>query len=252
MSRMIWTFSDVYTKVAEFLGLGSSPTGTELTKVKDLTYRGYMKFLYPMHPISKRRHVWSFLKERMVISVYSGTWRYPLPVNFERMLGNPQYGDQDGYPELTKVSWDSILNKRNYGNVSSYPVEYAVKVLSTDNEIGTKWEMGLWPEPNGNYNINCQYEIAPEKPTDDSEYFLGGNYNSEVILQCALAMAEHQEDDMETVHHTELANDMLAKAILADTVDTPKTVGRMTLFPGIQFLRGFVKTDDSEIYADDR
>jgi hypothetical protein len=41
------TFSDIYTKVSEFLGLGSSPTGTDLTKVKDLTYRGYRRFLLP-------------------------------------------------------------------------------------------------------------------------------------------------------------------------------------------------------------
>ena len=251
MSRMIWTFSDVYTKVAEFVGLGSTPTGTELTKVKNLTYRGYMKFLYPLHPLSGRRHVWSFLKKRKVINTVSGQFRYALDDNFERMLSNPQYGDEAGYPELTKVSYTSILNKRNYGNVSSYPTEYAINVLSTDTAIGTKWEIGLWPNPNGVYSINFEYEVAPEKPTNDGDYFLGGNYNSEVILQCALSMAEHQEDDMETVHHTELANDMLNKAILADTIDTPKTVGRMVLAPGVQFL-SFVKTEDSEIYDADR
>lgn len=251
MSRLTWTFSNVYTKVAEFLGLGSSPTGNNLTLVKDITYRGYMMFLYPAHPNTGRRHVWSFLKKMYVVETKSGQWRYALPDDFDRMIRQPQYSAEDGYPQLTKVSVDSILNKRNYGNVSSYPVEYAINVLSFDKEVGTRWEMLLWPEPNSSHDIIFTYEPSIDKPTETTDYFLGGTANSEVILQCALAMAEHQEDDMETTHQMELARMKLNEAILADTVDTPKSMGRMVNAPGLQFLRGFVKTEDSEIYAAD-
>lgn len=253
MSKLDLTFSDVYTLVSEYLGIGSSPTGTDLTLCKDIVYRAYRKVLNPLHPVTGRKHQWSWLRKWEVIRIPNGRWRFALPNDFGEMVGNPHYSLNYGYRELTKVSPDRILEWRATTEVNSFPTEYAIVPLSTDEEMGTKYEVWLWPTPNSAYTTSFSYYINIEKPEDDADYFLGGPYLSEVILQCALAIAEHQEDEMKTSHHNQLAESMLNNAILSDTVATSDTVGLMLARPvGPRYYRGYRQVDDSTIYYADQ
>ena len=53
MADMRWNFLQVYTKVAEYLGMDITDA-TDLAAVKDIVYRGYMKFLMPVKSFRKR------------------------------------------------------------------------------------------------------------------------------------------------------------------------------------------------------
>ena len=51
MARLTLSYKDVYDKVGEFLGLvpsGTTPTGQDLTDVKDIVARGLRQFIYPL------------------------------------------------------------------------------------------------------------------------------------------------------------------------------------------------------------
>ena len=147
MAELTLAFSDYYTHVSEFLGLGSSPAGTNLTKVKDIVYRGYRRFLYPTvrdpRTGKKAPHHWSFLQRYYSIVTEANKWKYALPEDFGRILTDPEFSANKGYNTLMKRNSEFILKQRNTLDYSSYPWYYAINNSEYDVEIGTTWEM--WP-----------------------------------------------------------------------------------------------------------
>jgi len=255
MSRLDLTFSDAYQRVSDFLGIGLSPTGDNLTKVKKIVDRAYRQFVYPSYTTDQGRriyHTWSWLKKRYTIQTTSTQYVYTLPIDFDRMLVQPTFPESSGYSPLSKVSCDWIDNIRSLGNVNSYPSYYAINPLQSGVEAEQQWEMWLWPIPNSAYDIKLVYQIHPNKPESDTDYFMGGPRAGEVILEMALGIAEQQEDGLATSHHTELGRQLLKDMIISDTIDVPDTVGKVMLSPVYAYERGYVKTKDAEIYRADR
>lgn len=249
MARLDLNFSEVYIKVSEYLGLGSAPAGDNLTKVKAIVYRAYNRFLNPLNTVTGKRHVWSFLKRRHVIQTQGDVWKYPLPPNFGRMLGKPQYDSGTGRHQLTKVGGDYILQRRAYHSSKSYPCFYSLEPLKQDDDVGTRWEIWVWPEANGAYPITFTYEVLPEKPVDTTDFFFGPPFCSEVILELALSIAEIQEEDAAGVH-SQIATGMLQDLILQDDIDCPDTVG--SFYPRTSFYpRAHETLTSDEIYYGD-
>lgn len=232
MATLELTFSDYYQRVSDFLGLGTSPTGSNLTKVKDIVYRGYRQFLYPSISDPRtgktRRHTWSFLKQLASLVTSDGKWRYSLPTDFGRMITDPAFSKDDAYEPLKKVRKDAILNMRVDSDSKGYPFRYAIAPLKYDLEIGTVWEIWLYETPDQAYVLNYFYLINPPKPTSDTDFLIGGIECNEAILESCLSVAESQEEDASSTHHTQLAAKLLRELIEADTIDTPNTLGRMT------------------------
>jgi hypothetical protein len=254
MSRLDLTFADIYNQVSDFLGLGTSPSGTNLTKVKNIIYRAYRQFLFPLHPITKRKHTWSFLKKSFHLVTKAGIWKYQLPNDFDEMIGFPQYGDAEPYSELIKVNPDMILSKRAVASVSSFPTEYALYPVSQDAEIGTTWEIWLWPEPNGSNNLIFTYLVNPPKPENTADLILGGTRAGEVLLEMAYAVAEAQEENKIGIH-AQIASEMLTAMILADVTGTADFLGKVTNGEQSEIvLRGFARygTGTDWLYAADR
>ncbi len=252
MARVELSFSDVYSLVSDFLGYGTSPSGTNLTKVQNLVYRAYRHFLYPINPITKRKHVWSFLKKSYNVRTKNGIWKYALPNDFSRIINNPQYGDSEPYDELVRVHPDSILSKRALASVSSFPLEYALFPVSQDAEIGTQWELWLWPTPNGANSISFMYLVNPERPSATTDYFLGGPEAGEVVLEMAYALAEIQEENTSGVHG-DLAQKLLESMMIADDVGTADFLGKMGLAGTSEVVRrGFVRYGTDSVYEADR
>lgn len=249
MASFDLTFSDVYNQVSEFLGTGSSPTGASLIRAKNIVYRAYRQFLYPIHPNTGRLHLWSFLKRPLTIKTKGDQWQYQLPTDFSRMLKDPQYLDNEGYGPLVKVSTDWIRRRRSESTSSTYPTHFALSPVSQDAALGTMWELWLWPDPSGAYSIVFTYLMVPEKPTETTDLFLGGPQASEVILQLATVIAEGQEEHGNTQKAE--ADRLLASMVLSDTVDTPDTLG--TLYGNqIVIERNRAENDTDLVYAADR
>lgn len=241
MATLDLQFSDYYTKVSEFLGHGSSPTGTNLTKVKEIVYRGYRKFLYPIHPGTSRRHVWSWLKKQGTIQLISGQWQYALPSDFGSILRDMHYGTNNVYRPLEKVSRDMILKLRTRVDHSSWPKWYSVVPTNFSKEVGQKWDVWVYETPNEVQTLYYTYQIDVKKPENDTDQMVGGQQASEALLECCLAIAELQEDDQLGIHN-QVAQQMLDRLILHDTVDLPDTLGHFG--PTYKMSRRFLRPID--------
>jgi len=249
MARLDLTFEDIYKLVSDFLGLGTSPSGDNLTKVKNIVYRAYRQFLYPIHPATNRRHIWSFLRKSFFVYTKDGIWKYQLPLDFDTIIGNPQYGDQEPYGPLIKVTPDDILVKRALSTTQDFPSEYALYPVSTDPELGTMWEIWLWPEPDAGSSLSFSYNVSPQKPSATTDVILGGPLAAETILEIAYAIAEIQEENTTGVHG-DLANKLLTQMILSDTNSVPDTLGRLTLNGNVWSPRlGSVRHGTGDVYA---
>lgn len=223
-SDLILTFSDIYTKIGEYLGLGSSPTGTNLTKVKDLAYRGYARFLLPTYVATGRLHVWSFLKQDEIINTVSGEWEYELPGNFNYISIGPDYAESQNYPPLQGATMKRIRTLRASGGTGAYPQYWSLNAGHYSVEAGTVFNLILHPEPSSEYQLHYQYIMEPDKPTDDSHYFIGGALVSHAILECGLAEAEAQEDDVAGLHD-QRAKEMIFNCVQQDLKRQPRDVG---------------------------
>lgn len=224
MSDLQLAFSSVYTKVSEFLILGSSPTGAVATKVKDLTYRGYRRFLLPLLVRNGRIHTWSFLRQEATIKMSAGVEEYPLPADFQYFWYAPEYGKNSNYPTPQPVTMQRMMSLRATIVSSSYPQYWSLSTLPYDVTVGTRYQLVIYPEANQTYTLHYGYITEPNKPTADVHFFIGGALMSECILECALAEAEAQEDDTVGIH-TQRAKELIHECIELDLRRVPPTAG---------------------------
>jgi hypothetical protein len=68
--------------------------------------------------------------------------------------------------------------------------------------------------------------MDPPKPENDEDFFIGGTLESEAILQCCLAVAENEQDEIIGVQ-TQKAVDMVQQLIRKDMGIAPDTVGEV-------------------------
>jgi hypothetical protein len=235
MADLVLSFSDVYTKVSEFLGLGSSPSGDDLTNVKNITYRGYRRFLFPVDPITGKAYVWSFRAKTSKLITTGDQWEYELPDDFAYFTISPTFAAGDNYPNPDERSVSQIYSLRTADNTTSYPEYYALRMGDYDPQIGQVYEIVFWPTPDAAYTYTYEYIMEPEKPSNDDDVFIGGATASECILEMALAVAELQEDDTVGIH-TQTAIGLLNQLIAEDKKRTPKGLG-LNLDPSIYMQR---------------
>jgi hypothetical protein len=231
MADLSLSFSDIYQKVAENWGIvdiGTAPTGINLTTVKNMVYRGYRNFLFPVDARTGKRHIWSFLKQYATITTSGNQYKYSLPEDFGRIHVDFRYGKSDGYSPLNKRDAGYILQERNWTDMTTNPEIYAIVPAQYDPTIGTTWDVWFYPTPDGAYTLHYFYLINPKKPENDTDKLIGGIEASEAILESCLAIVESQEDDMATSHHSQLATKLIQELITGDTVDLGDGIGKMT------------------------
>jgi len=222
MSSLQLTFSEVYIKVSEFLGHGSSPSGTILTDVKNITYRGYRRFLMPIDPKSGVLHTWSFLRQTAVLTTTADKWEYEMPTDFSYPGHSFKFSTQKTPPAMRSVG--QIMTMRSSNTSSSYPQFFAIRAGKYHKDTGQRYEAIFQPPPDGVYTFVYDYIMEPEKPTETGDYFVGGSVASECIMQCALAVAEFQEDETAGIQGAK-ADELLTALIIHDQKIAPDTVG---------------------------
>ena len=222
---MTWTFSDIYTKVAKFLGLKSNLSDAELAKVKDIVYRGYLEFLFPIHPETGEAYHWSFLKKDATLTLRNGEYIYLLPKDYFTLDETFVYVDDNNRVNLTKVTPSIIKQHRSTGVVTGEPWEFAIRYAKYDKSFGYQpQEVLFYPTPTSEMTLTYSYIFIPAKPELDTDYFVGNVMSAEAILETCLAVAEQQEDESSKVH-AQKASDIINKLILNDEPSAADTVG---------------------------
>lgn len=220
MATLDLTYLEVYTKVSEYLGLGSPTVVTaEITQVKEITKRGYRKFLMPvdMSTATKRSapkpYRWSFLRQTTTLATTAGQELYPLPDGYNGMIIPLKHTTEDTYNPI-EVPLEVIYQKKSQSLNDSYPLYFAIKDGDFDQAIGRKKELIFYPLPDMEYTYFYTYKFIPLAPVEDTDFFVGPVGSSEAILECALAVAELQEKDTIGVHNK--MADVLMQQLVGD------------------------------------
>lgn len=229
MADLRLTFSEVYKEVSRFLGWGASPAGQNLTDSKAITHSGYNKFLYPMRLTTTppAPHLWSFLIKEAVLMLQGGKWEYTLPKDFDRLYTRFTYDTNDQYAPMKQVSSDMIRNNYVRSNSEGQPSQFALVPSVYSAEAGaTNFQVLFYETPSQAYTLHYSYVIRPPKLVNDADYFVGGDFASEAVLECALAVAEIRWDGQPGTHSAE-AERLIQNLIVADTPIRPGYFGTM-------------------------
>ena len=225
MSAITWTFDDIYKDVARFAGLGTSPTGDDLTLVKDIVFRGYIKFLTSTHPRTGQLYRWSFLKKQARLTTLPDVYRYNLPPDVWHVEDQFHFASQSGYPDANKRSVDFILEQRAISDYTTYPKYFSIGYGDYDKSHIQRKQVWFYPTPDASYSLRYNYYFIPPKPENDGDYFIGGPEVSEAIRLCSLAVTEQEEDEQAGVMSMAAVN-MVNQLIRADEViNVADTVG---------------------------
>lgn len=228
MANLRLAFSDLYTRVSNFLGLtdtGTAPTGTDLTTCKDICQRGLRQFLYPIDARTGDYWEWSFLRPIYTMTLLDGKWRYQLPEDFSSIIADPVYADDEGFGQIARTTPENIQNLRAAGVVNYAPYYYAIVTSDYDPEIGEFSEIWFYPECDSTYRVQFPYKSDPTKASNAADFLPGGVKATEAILENCLAVAESQEDDVLGIH-TQLADKLTQDLIV---IDSKKDSGSMCL-----------------------
>lgn len=225
MARLTLNYSNVWQKVAEFLGLvpsGTAPTGQDLTDVKAIVARGLRQFLYSIDQRTGEPHHWSFLDQYWTFNTINSKWKYALPLDFSDLLTDIVYDTGDGLPPLKKRNAQQIKEMRTIYNSSGWPEYFAIVPSKYDLDIGSAYELWTYPTASQAYTLSTFYRIDPLQPSATTDLMVGGVSATEAILESCLAVAEQQDDDMASSHHTAKATELIQTLIRFDAgkVDT--------------------------------
>lgn len=231
MARMTLSYSDLYTKVSNFLALtttNTAPTGTNLTICKDIVDRGVRQFLYPIDMKYGTPHEWSFIKQYWSFNTINGKWKYSLPIDFSDTLTELSFEDSRALRPITKISGQQIKERRSYTVTSGWPFYFAIVPQRYSIEIGTTYELWLYPVPSEVYTFSLFYRIDPVKLAATTDLVIGGVMAIEAILESCLGVAELQEDDSASTIHQTKANELIQTAIRFDsTKSDTDTIGNL-------------------------
>jgi hypothetical protein len=191
---------DFEREVGYFLGFGgdsSAWTADQDSLVTRIIKRGLRQFYSP--PVvnqGEAPHEWTFLKPVTTLATVSGTKAYTLPDDFGGIDGVMTFNVDQGLREVQIVS-DAWIRIRNQGSEDSgYPVAAAIRPKTTTGADGQRFEMILWPKPDGVYTLTYCYLALVGALSDSYPYPYGGQRHAETVLASCLAAAEAEKDEV--------------------------------------------------------
>ena len=134
---------------------------------------------------------------------------------------------------------------------------YALVPARYDIEIGTTYQLWLYPTPSRAYVLSTFYRPDPIKLSATTDLVIGGIPVIEAILETCLGVAELQEDDNTSTAHQAKAVELIQTAIRFDAGKTDTTLignlhtSKMRTMNVSALLSREVDLE-ADVYADDR
>jgi hypothetical protein len=218
MAELIYSFSDLYNRVSQYLGTygSSGPSGQNLTDAKAYVNDAYQRLI--------AAHEWPFLKPLQQLVTTSGTWQYELPSDFSSIVQSFQFTADKHYPPLEERSLNQIMEMRSVNAFNKWPEFYAIHPDKYDKTVGQRWLLSLYPTPDSAFTLWYRYTVNVDKLENDDDIPAGGVEYSRTLLQLCLAEAELQKEGTAGVHNAE-ASRMLADSIQKSKQTRPHNLG---------------------------
>ena len=186
----------------------------------------------PLRPGGKS-HEWSFMRPNYTFNTVAGTSTYALPSNFGGFDGPLTYpaGTTFYYPPIRIVKEVDIRIAQQRIPLNMRPTMAAVIVTPFDQNVGSAYQIELYPTPDAAYALTGTMKAIPVMPTlsftsaTDWQYPMGAETVSDVITEACLHSAELLFNDAPGAHSAHF--DELLKAAIAVDADamSPDTLG---------------------------
>lgn len=207
----------------------SNWTADETDIVDCIIASGLRQFYHPpILPGERLSHHWRFLEPTTTIDTVASTDSYTLPAEFGGLSGPITFITADNrWSTLTERDENFIrqARMRDQNNITSYPLNFAIRPYDSDGSDGQRWELMLWPKPDKVYTLQYRYHAYQSALTADNPWPLGGEAHGETILQSCLQIAEQRLENSSGVHRDKFM-ERLAASVWHDRLQTsPDNVG---------------------------
>lgn len=197
MATLKLSYQDVYSKIGEYLGIGSAPSGTDLIEVQNITKRGYRRFLMPIDLSNGIVYRWKFLERTTTLSLQADEDTYKLPMGFSSFV-NPDMP----FTHITPTGWNPvqrplsfIYERKSQTTGTGYPRYFALQTGDYDTINGQQYAVVFEPVPSTTINYYYTFIFTPPALVNANDVFIGDDLASEAILECCLAVAENNKYD---------------------------------------------------------
>ena len=217
MAEFAFTFKYLYQQVALRIFGTDSPTGDDLTRVKEWVNDGYLRFLSD--------YDWSFMTPNTTLSVSANSTSTMLPADFEHMEGDFTYSAGSNRGAIKPTTVENILDMRARANITGAPRYYAIDAAEFDETVGQRWQVLFYPIPDSDYTLTYSYRVRPSKLVNDDDYPLGGSVHALTILQAAFMIAEQRVGGAAGAQTEIYEKQMLPRSIAMDRKNKPTSLG---------------------------
>lgn len=217
-SSLSYSFLDLYSDVADYMGIGRSPTGDNLAKAKRRTNDAYRHFL---------SLDWFFLKKSALLNIESGKKEYELPDDFGSLVNPFTVNGQDVCMSPVETSTNQINGLRNFSDTTGTPMYFAIQSDYSEG-AGLRWKLLLYPTPNFSFSYIYSYKVLANELVNNDDIPMCSADLSVVLRAFCLAEVEmFDEEGSKNVWITRLYSTILPQAMNNDLKKRPRSVGNM-------------------------
>lgn len=213
-SSLALGYEDFRVEVAGFLGWTRDIDNwddAQKAELDDIVQSGVRQFYWPPSVEGKMVR-WSFLSPHATLSTSSG-YGYDLPDDFSGNL-HSVINHTTGGP-LVPMNDGNLLSLVTGNSTQGAPAYYAVRPAPSDGSGLQKWQILLYPPPDGVYSLSYRYEVGAQKLTKTRPYPLGPVCHAETVLESCLAVAEERLNDESSLHRNRF-KELLAFSVAQD------------------------------------
>lgn len=218
------TLDELNTRISEACRYGrtySSLDATKQDRVDQYRNEGLRQF-YAERP-------WGFLRPISRLNCVVGQWVYDLPDDFGAMVGRLTYEPDYISRPVELRSEELIRARRQTHSTNAVPQFAATRWKGTDQSVGQRMELLLWPTPDSDYVLTYRYAVLPKGLLDGSrEYPYGGMAHGQSILYACLMAVERSPLGDRSGTYAEAYARALLKSVEADSRNQPDSLGPNT------------------------
>lgn len=223
-------YSDFSEEVGRYLGYGRTSGSWSSDQQDDVDVcvnGGYRAFLYPPPiPPETESHQWSFMTPTDTVTTAAADSAYDMDDDFGGLDGVVgTYSAESGYWPVTVISESQLRTMLAGADTSGRPVYCAIRPKAFDADVGQRFEMLLYPEPDAEYVITFRKIVMPAKLSSGDPYPLGGPRHGETIMSSILAFAEKRFNDEAGIHTQDFITKLAASISLDRTINAPHVLG---------------------------
>lgn len=185
------SYDELRREVGRHLGFDRDPSNWVANQAQDVTdiiKSGQRHFYWPPPGEGGVSHLWSFLSVSHQISLVGDTVSYELPDDFVRLQSGFTFGIDGSHLRLAVIEDEALRAMQSKSYLKGIPYYVAIRARNDRTDEG--YELAFYPTPDRAFTIQFRYEKLPPEVDANSQYHLGPEVHSKLLLSACLMEAD--------------------------------------------------------------